>query len=197
MYSLAAPGEYNLALFLAERPELVAHLGVHLDLQRDDAEVALQLAPAIGRYKTRAVHIHAGERAERAAAAARQLIATSRQRADWFEIDAELLLGDLLADNSKKYLSFELPGARVPVLRCALTKARVLLRSFIEVAAYADERGLHLRWRGGHGGLNFRPQVEERGAAVLHVDLRPLPPVRRLLPRPVLLADVLADLGLT
>lgn len=197
LYSLASRGEYNLTQFLVDRPELVAHLGLLLDLERDDAEVALQLAPAVGRYKRRAAHLKAGEHTERAAAAVRQLVATSQRRADQLEIDAELLLGDLLADSSKKYISFEFTGARVPVLRGALARARAPLRNFIDLGAYIDESGVHLRWRGGRGGLNFRPHVEERGADVLRVDLRPVPPVRRLLPRPVLLADVLADLGLT
>ena len=195
LYSLAARGEYNLTQFLADRPELVAHLGVPLDLERDDAEVALQLASAVGRYKRRAARLKATEHIERVTCAVRQIVATSRRRADRLEIDADLLLGDLLADSSKKYISFELPGARVPIARISLAKARAPLRNFIDLGAYIDESGVHLRWRGGCGGLNLRPQVEERGAEVLHVDLRPVPPVRRLLPRPVLLADVLPTLA--
>lgn len=197
LYSLARSGEDNLGHFLRERPELVHHLGAALDLHRDDAEIALQLAPAVGRYKRRAGRAQAEERAERAARAVQQLVATARHRHELVELDADLLLADVLADASRKYISFEMPGARIPVYRHALAKARVPLRGFIDLAGYVDERGLHLRWRGGRGGLDFRPQAEQRDAEVLHVDLRPAPPVRRMLPRPVLLADVLADLGLT
>lgn len=197
LYSLAASGEYNLAQFLSEHPELVARLGVPVDLSRDDADVALQLARGIGRHKRKTAHSKAGERAERACAAARQLVDTSRRCIDRVELDADLVFGALLADASKTYIAFELPGSRVPVLRGALVRARAPLRNFIDVAAYVDEQGLHLRWRGGHGGLNFRPQVQERGADVLDVDLRLTPPRRRQLPRPILLADVLANLGLT
>lgn len=196
LYSLAAHGEYNLARFFDEHPDLVAHLDVSIDLARDDVEIALQLAPVIGRHKKRALRLRAGEQAERTATAVRQLVATSHRHGDGIELDADVLLGALLADSSKKYISFELPGARVPVLRAALAKARVPLRTFIDVTAYVDGQGLHLRWRGGRGGLNLRARVEERGAEVLHVDLRPAPPVRRTLPHPVHLADVLAELGL-
>lgn len=197
LYSLATSGECNLAHFLSEHPELVARLGVPVDLSRDDADVALQLARAIGRHKRTTADSKAGEHAVRACAAARQLVETSRRRIDLVELDADLLLGALLADGSRRYIAFEVPGARVPVLRVALVRARAPLRNFIDVAAYVDERGLHLRWRGGHGGINFRPQVEERGALVLEVDLRPQPPRRPQLPRPILLADVLAHLRLT
>lgn len=197
MYARAGRDEYNIGAFLRERPELVVHVGVPVDLERDDTEVALQLAPAIGRFKRRDAHLRTGEQEQRTTTAARQLIATARRRGDWIELDADVLLGELLADKRKKYISFELPAGRVSILRSALTKARGPLRVFIDVAAYVDDRGLHLRWRGGHGGLNFRPQVEERGAGLLLVDLRPAPPGRRPLPRPVHLADVLAELGLT
>lgn len=196
LYARAGRGEYNIRAFLREHPEFVARLG-EVDLERDDSDLALQLAPAVGHYKRRAADLRAGEREQRSAAAVHQLIATARRRADGIELDAAQLLGGLLADNAKKYISFELLGARVPVLRTTLAKARVPLRNFIDVAAYVDERGIHFRWRGGRGGLNFCPQVEEREAEVLYVDLRPAPPMRRTLPRPVLLADVLAELGLT
>ena len=194
LYSLAARGEYNLRQFLDERPDIIAQLGIDLDRSYDDAELALQIAPAVGRHKRWAARVKAGEHAERSAAAVRQLIATSRRAWDRVEVDADLLLGDLLADRSQ-YISFDLGEARVPILRATLVSARAPLRNFIDVAAYLDERGLHIRWRGGRGGFNFRPRVEERGAAVLDVDLRPAPPRRRQLAGPVLLADVLADLG--
>jgi hypothetical protein len=196
LYSLASYGEYNLVGFLRDRPVIVAHLGVALDLDGDDAEVALQLAPAIGRYKRSTTRAQAGERAGRAAAAVGRPIASARHPIDHVELDADLILGDVLADTEKKYVSFEIAGARVPVHRGALARARAPLRNFMDLAAYVDEGGLHLRWRAGHGGLNFHPQVEERGADVLHIDLRPALPVRRPLPQPLLLAEVLADLAL-
>lgn len=87
--------------------------------------------------------------------------------------------------------------ATISVRRAALSRARAPLRQFLDIAAFVDEAGLHLRWRCGYGGLNFRPQTPERHADVLRVDLHPSRPSRRPLPRPVLLAEVLAHLGLT
>lgn len=195
LYSLASTGEYNLAQFLLGRPEFVALLDVSLDLERDDAELALQLAAAVGRYKRRAVHRASGDRTERVAAASRQLIATSRPRAGSIELDAKLVLGGLLADNTKKYIAFELIEGRIPILRAALVRTRAALRSFEDVTAFVDLHGLHFRWRGGIGGLNFRPQVQERGASFLHLDFRRPLPARTRLPHPVRLADVLSELG--
>ncbi|MBX3203584.1 MAG: hypothetical protein KF764_00885 [Labilithrix sp.] len=195
MYSRADRGEHNIGAFLRERPELVARLGL-LDLDRDDADLALQLAPAIGQYKRRVARDQAGERGARAELAARALAASARRRLERVELDPALLLGDLLADGSRKFIGFELTGVRLVMLRHMLIRARGALRGFPDVAAHVNEQGLHLTWRGGRGGLNLRPQAEERGAAVLHVDLRPA----RRSPRadrsgPVLLAEVLANLG--
>ncbi len=188
LYSLASRGEDNLAQFLANEPELVAQLGLPVDATGDDAELALQLAPAVGRYKRRTARLRAGEHAQRAADAALRLVSTSRRRAGRIEVDAEILLGDLLADGEKKYVAFELPAARVLLPRGTLLKARAPLRNFIDLAAYVDEHGLHFRWHAGRGGLNFRPRNEKRSAEVLYVDMRPAAPVRPVLLRPPLLA---------
>lgn len=195
LYKIAARGENNLGVFLKEHPEVVAALGVAIDLERDDAELALQLAPGIGRYKRRSAQAHEQERSVRAEEGARRLALRGRRQWDRIEIDPELLLGDVLADGGKQYISFELDTCRIPIPMRLLAKARTTLRIFLDLAAYLDERGLHFVWRGGRGGLNLKPQVEERGADVLLVDLRRAharPTVRQ----PVLLADVLSELGL-
>lgn len=194
LYARAGRGEYNIGAFLRERPRLAGRLGL-LDLDRDDADLALQLAPALGQYKRRLADEQAGERRARAERAARALAASARHRLERADLDPANLLGDLLADSSKKFIGFELTGVRVLILRSLLLRARVPLRGFPDVAACIDERGLHLLWRGGRGGLNLRPQAEERGAAVLLVDLRPARTPRMGRPGPVLLAEVLASLG--
>lgn len=196
LYGLASRGEYNLGGFLRERPEVVATLGVPVDLERDDAELALQLAPGIGRYKRRSVQQQEVERGERAEEGARRLVLSARHRWQRVELDPDALFGDVLADARKKYVTFELDAARVSLPRPLLLKARVALRGFIDVDANVDEGGLHLTWRGGKGGLNLKPQVEERGAGVILVDLRRRVPSRPTVRQPVLLADVLAELGL-
>jgi hypothetical protein len=197
LYRRAGPGEYNIGAFLRDRPELAARLG-DLDLERDDSDLALQLAPLIGRYKKRVVSSRASDRAERAERAVRDLAASARHRCEQVELDPAILLGDLLADPAKKFVGFELCGVRVIVARHVLLRARIALRGFPDVAVTVDEKGLYLTWRGGRGGLNLRPHLEERGATVLLVDLRR--PARRTShagpPGPVLLAEVLERIGL-
>jgi hypothetical protein len=69
----------------------------------------------------------------------------------------------------------------------------MLQRIFIDVACFVDERGVHLRWRGGRGQLNFfrkdLTDIAKREAIVVHV----APPKQR---RPILIGDVLAEIGL-
>lgn len=196
MYARAGHGEHNIGAFLRERPKLAARLGL-VDLDRDDADLALQLAPSVGKYKRHVARDHAGERGARAEKAARALAASARHRLEQVDLDPAIVLGDLLADGTKKYVGFELTGVRVVMARLLLFRARAALRPFPDVSACIDERGLHLTWRSGRGGLNLRPQLEEHGAATLLVDLRAAAGrtsgARR--PGPVLLAEVLASLG--
>ena len=107
LYARAGRDEHNIGAFLRGRPELVADLEAPLDLERDDADLALQLAPTIGRFKRSAAHLRARDQEQRASAALRQLIATARHEANSITLNAELLLGELLADNSKRYVTFE------------------------------------------------------------------------------------------
>lgn len=199
LYALAAPGEYNITRFLDDHPEVREELGVSLDPERDDAGLSLELAPVIGHLRRRGASVQAAERAQRAEAAARRLSATSVHREGRVEFDADVVLRDLLADSGKKYIGLQLDGARVLILRSTLTRARACLRIHLDVAGYADAAGLHLVWRAGRGGLNLRPQVEERGAGVLLVDLRRprLHVVReRAQQPPAILGAILGELGL-
>ena len=199
LYALAATGEYNLTRFFDDHPDVRTDLGVALDPERDDAALGLELAPVVGRLRHRTASVRAAEQAQRAEAAARRLSATAVHRDGRVEFDADVLLGDLLADAGKKYIGIELDGARVLVLRSTLTRARACLRIHLDLAGYADPAGLHLVWRAGRGGLNLRPQVEERGAGVLLVDLR-RPRLHAARERahqpPAILGDILGELGL-
>lgn len=194
LYKHARIGEHNIGGFLREHPELAARLG-RLDLERDDAELALQLAPAVGHYKRSAARVHASERASRAEEAARLISARARHRDGRVELAPDLLLGALLVDSSRRYVAFNLVETRVLVSRQVLSRARSALLGFPDLSAYVDDRGLHFVWRGGRGGLNLLPQAQEVGAAVLEIDLSP-PPSRRELNRPLRLGEVLAELGL-
>lgn len=195
LYARASHDEFNIGAFLREHPELLARLGPSIDLAQDDAALALALAPAVGRHKAYTTRANLAERAARADRAAAQLVASARHERDRVVLDVDLLFGDLLAGR-QKYIALDLGPARIPVLRHVLVRARGALRGFLDLSAFVDEGGLHLVWRAGRGGLNLRPQPEERGASALHVDLRPRMPMRRASGSPVPLGDVLVELGL-
>lgn len=196
LYSLARHGEYNLAAHLVAYPELTADLGVPLDTTKDDAELGLELAPVVGKYKRACSRAALAERDRRAEHGAAQLISTSRPDGERVVLGAGLLLGPASA-GTHEYIAFELEAVRLAVPRRLLARARVVLRGLLDLAAYVDAAGLHLRWRGGRGGLNIRPQLPRRDDHVLLVDLRRRAPQRAPAPAPpVLLAEVLADLGL-
>ncbi len=194
LYSRAGHGEYNLGAFLQEHPELLGRVDARLDLTQDDAALALALAPFIGRHKKYLAGANVAERGDRAERAAGQLAASARLERDRVVLDVDVLLGDVLA-GTHKYIGIELETVRVPVLRHMLVRARGALRGFLDLAAFVDERGLHLVWRAGRGGLNLLPQRQERGAATLLIDLRPRTPSRRASGAPVPLGDVLVELG--
>lgn len=111
-------GEHNLGAFLRERSELVAQLGP-LDLDADDAVLALQLAPAVGRHKRATAEAVAIARATRAETAVRRLAASASHEADRVEREVDVLLGDLLA-GGQKYIAFEL--TTVPVILRGVAK---------------------------------------------------------------------------
>lgn len=195
LYTHAARDEFNIGPFLREHPELLARLDTALDLAQDDATLALAFAPAVGRYKKYIATANMTERCMRADRAAAQLADAARHERDRVVLDIDLLLGDLLAGR-QKYIALELESARVSVLRHVLVRARGALRGFLDLLAFVDEGGLHFVWRAGRGGLNLRPQPEERGASALHVNLRPRMPMRRAAGSPMPLGDVLVELGL-
>jgi len=92
---------------------------------------------------------------------------------------------------SRALLGFEFRGRVVHVRRTLLKKTRRALRYRGDVWAFLDEHGLHLRWRGGRGGLDLRaaaPGSRERPAYVVRLD----PPLA--LP-PAQLGDVLRSLA--
>ena len=202
LYALAATGEHNLARFLDDEPALALELGVSPSTRgdRDDASLALELAPVIGRMKARATRRKEADRVRRAETAARGLKATAVHEAGRVVIEADVLLGDALADPKKKYIGLETGGEQAMLFRrSTLLAARMNLRIFLDLGAFVDAEGLHFVWRAGRGRLNLRPQALEREADVLVVDLRRPEPVRRVERRqraPALLGDIVAELGL-
>jgi hypothetical protein len=111
-------------------------------------------------------------------------------------LDTDLLLGDVLADREKKYIIFNGDDFTTAIERDTLVRTTSLRRMFIDVAAYVGVAGLHVRWRGGRGGYNWKPRFvapvdRER---VVTVELRP--PVRAAVPRPgAWLGELLQEMG--
>ena len=111
-------------------------------------------------------------------------------------LDTDLLLGDVLADREKKYIAFKGEYFEVAIERDTLVRAAMVRRIYIDVAASVDAEGLHVRWRGGRGGYNWKarfvaPVDRER---VLPVELRQ--PVWADVPRPgAWLGELLQQMG--
>jgi hypothetical protein len=101
-----------------------------------------------------------------------------------------------LSECQKKYIAFRGSGFTTAVEHETLARTASLRRLFIDVAAYVDAAGLHVRYRGGRGGYNWKPRlvVPADSTRVLAVELRP--PVRAAVPRPGgWLGELLQEMG--
>jgi hypothetical protein len=105
---------------------------------------------------------------------------------DGVMLDPAILLGDLLADDSLKFVAFDLDGAEVAVQRSVLVAAARVLRTRCDLSALVEPKGLHLRWGGSRGGINWYPRrvsAEERDL-VLRVELVRQPELAQATTRP-------------
>jgi hypothetical protein len=141
------------------------------------------------------------DRRARAAARGARAAATLGATARWTEygavLDVELLLRDVLADRTKKYIVFQGTGVDVPASRKTLVQVASLRRLHIDLVAFVAGDGLHFRWKGGRGGYNWKPQVVHPADAdrVLTVPLRPAHPASVPARRGAWIGDVLRELG--
>ena len=136
------------------------------------------------------------EDAEVAGRAAAALGTTVRWTERGAVLDTDLLLRDVLADRDKKYITFTGPDFTTAIERETLARTASLRRVFIDVAACVDADGLHVRWRGGRGGFNWKPRfvAPVDRDRVLTVDLRA--PARAAVPRPgAWLGELLLEMG--
>jgi hypothetical protein len=195
-------GACNLGAFLAENAdELAPALGSTGDDLRasagmPDEVVAPRIRARLGRRRELEQEKMAQENAELAVRAATTLGRTVRWTEQGAVLDTDVLLGDLLADRGQKYIAFTGPDFTTAVERMTLARTASLRRLFMDVAACVDSTGLHVRWRGGRGGYNWRTQVIEPAerALVLTVELQP--PVRAAVRRPgAWLGDLLQEMG--
>ena len=115
---------------------------------------------AISREAIRAAREREAER--RAQVAARELNDTAIWADGTVLLDQRVLLGDLLAHPTAKWIGFEVNEQAIVISRQKLRAARAALRPFLDLAAYLDQHGLHFRWRGGRGGLDLFSQEVNR-----------------------------------
>jgi hypothetical protein len=172
------PGSHNLGQHLAEHGEYLAPLlGVEPgDLQAlvalPDEDVAPRLKELFRRREE--------QRASRWAAAMHECSLDAAQRlagaATWHHgaamLDVSVLLGGLLADPSRTHIALVSDAFRVNMPRQKLVEVgKVLLKQYTDLIAWADDSGLHFRWKRCRGGLNlFSQAIPARDSAhVLHV----------------------------
>jgi len=195
-------GAANIGAFLFDHAEdLAAALGstsedLRASVNMPDDVVAPRVRARLGRRREMDKDRQALEDAAVAMRAAMTLGATVRWTERGAVLDTDLLLGDVLVDREKKYIAFRGPDFTTAIERETLARTASLQRLFIDVAAYVDAAGLHVRYRGGRGGYNWKPRlvVPADSERVLTIELRP--PVPAAVPRPgAWLGQLLHEMG--
>jgi len=147
----------------------------------DDEEVVSRLRQLLARARDRRVQ-DLERRRQRSLEAAERLGATAVWTPDLgAQLDVDLLLGELLADRTKKWIAFTTAEAEATIIPRRLVAATVpLQRIHLDLACWVDPQGLHFRWRGGRGGYTWRPHQVNPSLAdqVLIVPLAPRVVVR-------------------
>ena len=174
-------GSNNLGDFLANHAnELAQALDAdphQLALARalDDEELLPSIVQLLDHTRRRRVRDDLARRRERSIAAAIRLGRTARWTELGAELDVDLLLGEVLADRTRKWVSFEGEGLSVSIPRHLIAATALVARQHLDLAAYVDEQGLHVRWRAGKGRYNWRPLTPRPGleAHVLAVPFAP------------------------
>ena len=187
----AEPGTRNIGHYLAARamvlaPELAVPVAtLEAAAYVDDAELAPHLEAMLRQREEISRRARTNTTAERASTAATRISRSATWEKDLVRIDPALLLGDLLADTSNKYVAFSFDEHDITIDRAKLGDVSRIISSktYPDRSAYLDASGLHLRWKSGRGGLNLVTQIPgvlERDR-VLHVVLERPAAVRDLL----------------
>jgi hypothetical protein len=157
-------GACNLGAFLSDHAEeLAAALGstpedLRASVDVPDEVVAPRVRARLARHREIDQERKALEDGELAMRAAATLGRTVRWTERGGVLDTDLLLGDVLLDRAKKYITFKADDFVTTVERETVARTALLRRVFIDVAAWVDADGLHVRWRGGRGGYNWKPR---------------------------------------
>ena len=143
----------------------------------DDEEVVSRIRQLLARARDQHVQQDLERRRQRSLEAAERLGATAVWTPDLgAQLDVDLLLGELLADRTKKWVAFTTDQAVATIIpRHLLAATAPLRRIHVDLASYVNATQLSFRWRGGRGGYNWRshqvhPSLADR---VLTVPLRP------------------------
>jgi hypothetical protein len=179
------PGAHDLGRYLAEHAERLApRLKVEVEELRaiavlPDQEAAPRVKELLMRRDHARAQHHEAALQEAVAGAAQRLASTAVWKGPAAVLDVRLLLGELLADPSRKYIGFEGGPFDVHLLRSKLVEvARVLPLQYSDLIGWVDPSGLHFRWHGGRGGLNLFPQVVSPVDAAYVLTVNIPPPVR-------------------
>jgi hypothetical protein len=176
------PGSSNLGGFLADNASELAQV---LELPVDKLEAARviddeELAPHIRQVLKRAHDQHVQRDLERRRLRSLEAAGRLGASATWTdlgaELDVELLLGELLADRTRRWVAFTTDQnvARV-IPRHLLAGTAPLRRIHLDLASWVDAQGLHFRWKGGRGGYDWVTREVPASVADLLLTV-PLPP---------------------
>lgn len=176
------PGTTNLGEFVFANAEQLAQ-ALAIDRTQleaasvfDDEEVAPRLRRLLDLARLRQIQQEVDRRRARSLEAARRLGASVRWTDLGAELDVDLLLGELLADRTRKWVAFTTAeGTATIVPRHLVAATAPLRRIHIDLASWVDPHGLHFRWKGGCGGYRWRShEVDARFAdSILTVPLAP------------------------
>jgi hypothetical protein len=201
--NLARSGDAQaLRTTLETDPALGVVLGVAASGVRDLLENGDdQLVPAVDELLRRQRCSDAVARQLRAHRLSLEAAAEVADTARWLDdrafLDRRLVLGPLLSHLT--HVLFDVDGTDMAIGVPLLRRAARATRPFVDVSVSVDRSGLYVRWRGGRGGLTFRPELldsVEHRRAVRVVLVRPAIPE----PRPVLhggawIREVLEEVG--
>ena len=177
------PGTTNLGEYLADHAnELAQVLGIDarwLEAARasDDEDVVQRIRQLLARARDQHVQQGLEQRRDRSLAAAERLGATARWTDLGAELDMDLLLGELLADRTKKWVAFTVDHDRETIIPRHLIAATAPHRRIhLDLAGWVDLHGLHVRWKGGRGGYNWHSREVDAhfDDLVLRVPLAPI-----------------------
>jgi len=170
------PNERNIGEYVANNAnELADTFGIEpIRLRRLAHLPDPLLAPSVRALFDQLRGVQRLRESERAELAARELA----RRATWLDddrcvLDVDLILGDLLADRSKKFLRFVDESFDVAVQRSTISQCRFLHRTFMDLVAFVTDKGISFRWKAARGRLNFFPQEVDLPERSLVVALPP------------------------